>query len=55
MPLPTRKIGGTDVSAIGYGAMGIAICYGPPLPDEQRLKVGHTLSSQCLLKGPPGS
>ena len=39
MPLPKRRIGGVPVSAIGYGAMGISICYGPPLPDEQRLKV----------------
>ncbi|KAI0711515.1 Aldo/keto reductase [Earliella scabrosa] len=39
MPLPTRKIGTTNVSAIGYGAMGISICYGPPLPDVERLKV----------------
>ena len=39
MSLPKRKIGGASVSAIGYGAMGISICYGPPLPDEQRLKV----------------
>lgn len=39
MPLPTRKIGTSEVSAIGYGAMGIAICYGPILPDEERLKV----------------
>ncbi|KAI0711513.1 Aldo/keto reductase [Earliella scabrosa] len=39
MPLPTRKIGTANVSALGYGAMGISICYGPPLPDEERLKV----------------
>ncbi|OBZ78307.1 Aldo-keto reductase yakc [NADP(+)] [Grifola frondosa] len=39
MPLPTRKIGSTDVTAIGYGAMGIAAFYGAPLPDEERFKV----------------
>ena len=39
MPLPTRKIGQHDVTAIGYGAMGIAAFYGTPLPDEERLKV----------------
>lgn len=37
--LPTRKIGNTDVTAIGYGAMGIAAYYGEPLPDEERFKV----------------
>ncbi|TFY67877.1 hypothetical protein EVG20_g3780 [Dentipellis fragilis] len=37
--LPTRKIGDTEVTAIGYGAMGIAAFYGPPMPDEDRFKV----------------
>lgn len=40
MPLPTRKIGNTDVTAMGYGAMGIAGVYGKPLPDTERYKVG---------------
>ncbi|EPT05703.1 hypothetical protein FOMPIDRAFT_1021419 [Fomitopsis schrenkii] len=39
MSLPTRKIGQTTVSAIGYGCMGIAAFYGKPLPDQERLKV----------------
>ncbi|KAI9062185.1 Aldo/keto reductase [Trametes sanguinea] len=39
MPLPTRKIGTSNVSAIGYGAMGIAAFYGKPMPDEERFKV----------------
>lgn len=39
MPLPTRKIGSHEVSAIGYGAMGISRFYGKALPDEERLKV----------------
>ncbi|KAF7790306.1 hypothetical protein EIP86_001260 [Pleurotus ostreatoroseus] len=39
MVLPTRKIGSTEVSAIGYGAMGISVGYGDPLPDEERLKL----------------
>ncbi|KAI8986631.1 Aldo/keto reductase [Trametes punicea] len=39
MSLPTRKIGNSEVSAIGYGAMGIAAFYGKPLPDEERFKV----------------
>jgi hypothetical protein len=39
MSLPTRKIGTSAVSAIGYGAMGIAWAYDNPLPDEERLEV----------------
>ena len=39
MSLPTRKIGERDVTAMGYGAMGIAAFYGTPLPDEERFKV----------------
>ncbi|KAH9901325.1 Aldo/keto reductase [Cubamyces lactineus] len=39
MPLPTRKVGTSSVSAIGYGAMGISAFYGKPLPDEERFKV----------------
>ncbi|KAJ3553625.1 hypothetical protein NM688_g3509 [Phlebia brevispora] len=37
-PLPTRKIGKDDVTAIGYGAMGIAAYYGAVDSDEERLK-----------------
>ena len=37
--LPTRKIGTDDVTAIGYGAMGIAAFYGAVDSDEERLKV----------------
>ncbi|KAI0784122.1 NADP-dependent oxidoreductase domain-containing protein [Abortiporus biennis] len=36
--LPTRKIGDANVTAIGWGAMGIAGVYGAPKPDEERLK-----------------
>lgn len=39
-PLPTRKIGDDDVTAVGYGAMGISAFYGKILPDEERFKVG---------------
>ncbi|KAH9887323.1 Aldo/keto reductase [Cubamyces lactineus] len=39
MSLPTRKIGQDDVTAMGYGAMGIAAFYGTPLPDEERFKI----------------
>lgn len=37
--LPTRRIGINQVTAIGYGAMGIAAFYGVTEPDEARLKV----------------
>ena len=38
MPLPTRKIGHHEVTAIGWGAMGLSIMYGTPNSDEERLK-----------------
>lgn len=42
MSLPTRKIGQTEVSAIGYGAMGISGIYGQVTQsDEERFKVRH--------------
>jgi hypothetical protein len=37
--LPTRRVGTTQVSAIGYGAMGISSFYGAAAPDEERFKV----------------
>jgi len=39
MALPLRKIGDTPVTAIGYGAMGIAAFYGKTQPDEERFKI----------------
>lgn len=36
---PTRKIGSDQVSAIGYGAMGISAFYGETESDEERIKV----------------
>ncbi|KIM70472.1 hypothetical protein SCLCIDRAFT_100706 [Scleroderma citrinum Foug A] len=39
MSYPTRKIGDADISAIGFGAMGISAFYGPVEPDEERFKV----------------
>ncbi|KZT07967.1 Aldo/keto reductase [Laetiporus sulphureus 93-53] len=48
MILPTRKIGEHVVSAIGYGAMGIAAFYGKPLPDEERFKVRVELLAPVL-------
>ncbi|KAI4869273.1 Aldo/keto reductase [Hypoxylon rubiginosum] len=39
--IPTRPLGknGPLVPRIGYGAMGISLGYGQPLPDEQRLDI----------------
>ena len=37
--LPTRRVGTAQVSAIGYGAMGISSFYGAAAPDEERFKV----------------
>ncbi|KAJ7620052.1 Aldo/keto reductase [Roridomyces roridus] len=37
--LPTRKIGGISVSAIGFGAMNIGGAYGPVGDDEERFKI----------------
>jgi aryl-alcohol dehydrogenase-like predicted oxidoreductase len=37
MSLPTRKIGNTQVTAIGWGGMGLSVTT-PKLPDEERFK-----------------
>ncbi|UJR25046.1 hypothetical protein I4U23_006406 [Adineta vaga] len=39
--MPTRQLGknGPNVSAIGYGAMGLSAFYGKTAPDEERFKV----------------
>lgn len=41
LQLPTRKLGryGPDVSALGYGTMGLSVFYGPPPPDERRFEM----------------
>lgn len=38
---PTRRLGknGPEVSAIGFGLMGLSGVYGTPEPDEDRFKV----------------
>jgi hypothetical protein len=45
---PTRKIGTDDVSAIGFGAMGIGAYYGQTGPDEERLKVKRELAPRHI-------
>ncbi len=47
--LPTRKIGNTDVTAIGYGAMNIAAAYGDVLSDEERFKVSSCAYNVHLM------
>lgn len=42
-----RKVGGEEVTAIGYGAMGISAFYGTPKPDEERLKVRSPMNAQA--------
>ncbi|KAH9846267.1 Aldo/keto reductase [Lenzites betulinus] len=37
MSLPTRKIGNSNVTAIGFGAMGIAAFYATTIPEEERM------------------
>ncbi|PPQ72780.1 hypothetical protein CVT24_012806 [Panaeolus cyanescens] len=39
MPLQTRKIGNDDVTAIGFGLMGLSAFYGDIEADEERFKV----------------
>jgi len=50
MSLPTRKIGISAVSAIGYGAMGLSGVYGKPMPNEERFKLLDTVyASGCTF------
>lgn len=49
--LPTRKLGkdGPEITALGYGGMGLSTFYGTPKPDEERLAVlDHVYESGCL-------
>ncbi|KAI0646620.1 Aldo/keto reductase [Trametes meyenii] len=49
MSLPTRKIGDADVTAIGFGAMGIAAYYATTLSEEDRLKLFDAVyESGCI-------
>lgn len=45
MATPTRKIGQTTVSAIGFGAMGIGGAYGKTPSDEERFQVRDSIST----------
>ncbi|KAI1643940.1 Aldo/keto reductase [Daldinia loculata] len=40
-PIPSRQLGkdGPLVPRIGFGAMGLSMSYGKPMPDEQRLEL----------------
>lgn len=59
MTYPTRKIGDTPVSTIGFGAMGISVFYGKTESDEERLKVrighGNALHIVYHSSGLPGT
>jgi hypothetical protein len=43
MSLPTRKIGKDDVTATGFGLMGLSAFYGAIESDEERFKVRRDL------------
>lgn len=49
--LPTRKLGknGPEITALGFGTMGLSAFYGKPKPDEERYAVlDHIYNSGCL-------
>ena len=48
MSLPTRKIGKDNVTAIGFGLMGLSAFYGPIENDEERFKV-RNLEHGCRM------
>ena len=45
MSLPTRKIGKDNVTAIGFGLMGLSAFYGAIESDEERFKVRRDLET----------
>ena len=47
--LLTRRVGQTEVSAIGYGAMGISSFYGSAPPDPERFKVMSVSTDQIRI------
>ena len=49
MSLPTRKIGKDDVTATGFGLMGLSAFYGAIESDEERFKVCHDLKPEIRV------
>ena len=49
MSLPTRKIGKDDVTAIGFGLMGLSAFYGAIESDEERFKVCRDLQPEIRV------
>ena len=48
MSLSTRKIGNDQVTAIGWGAMGLSLWYGTIPTDEERFKLlDHLYEKGC--------
>ncbi|CAF3360006.1 unnamed protein product [Rotaria sp. Silwood1] len=50
--MPNRQLGknGPQVSAIGFGAMGLSAFYGTPASDEERFKVlDRTIELGCTF------
>lgn len=50
MTAPTRKIGQTTVSPIGFGAMGLGGAYGQVLPDEERFQVRPSIRRSPTMR-----